>query len=52
MAEASPAPGVGGGGAALEETDSEAEARSGVTTEPLIVNFDNPKVGKRNCSIL
>lgn len=50
MAEASPAPGVEGGGAALEETDSEAEAR--VTTEPLIVNFDSPKVGKRNCSIL
>lgn len=43
MAEASLAPGVGGG-AALEETDSEAEARSGVTIEPLIVNFDNPKM--------
>lgn len=40
MAEASQAPEVGGG-VALVETDSEAEARSEVSTEHLIVNFNN-----------
>lgn len=40
MAEASPAPETGGG-VALVETDSEAEARKEVLTEHLIVNFNN-----------
>jgi len=45
MAEASQAPGVGGV-VALVETDSEAEARNEVLTEPLIANVKNLEVEK------